>query len=396
MSFTSFEFSSVTLALPSSKLTVFNIYRPHDSSNSQPFSAFLDQFQTFLSSALTIPHDFLFTGDFNIPVNNPVDPNTKHFLNLLSSLNLTQHISVPTHLYMHVPHNTLDLLITSSDSKLSPAISQYFGFPSYHIPTFSSLDITPSPRSPPSSRSFRRINSINIEHFKPDIASSVLFTNPPPISSLALTFDSTLRSILNKHAPLVTKFLPSRPPNYWFNPILNSTKSYRRFLEKECHKPQSPLESNLCHKLLQSVTNRYHRMVIAAKKLYFSDLVQSNSSNPRRLWQTVNSLLHRNQSHPLPSSSPNSSPSLAQTFANFFSDKITKLHFSLKSNPTPTSPHSVAPPPVSSLLSSFSPALCLKSLDYSINPLINSATLTPSLLPSSKIVPLFLSQPSPR
>jgi exonuclease III len=94
IAFTSFELLSVTLALPSSKLTVFNIYCPPGSSDSQPFSVFLDQFQTFLSSALTTPHEYLFTGDFNIPVNNLLDPNTKQFLALLS-LNLTQHIQSP-------------------------------------------------------------------------------------------------------------------------------------------------------------------------------------------------------------------------------------------------------------------------------------------------------------
>jgi len=48
-------------------------------------------------------------------------------------------------------------------------------------------------------------------------------------------------------------------------------------------------------------------------------------------WQTVNKLLHR-KSSPLPSSAPGMS--LVDSFASFFSDKISKLRLSLGSNPT--------------------------------------------------------------
>ena len=72
--FSSFESSSVTLQLSHSKLSVFNIYRPPSSStHSKPFSVFLDDFSSFLSSAATTPHEFIVTGDFNIHLDNPAD-----------------------------------------------------------------------------------------------------------------------------------------------------------------------------------------------------------------------------------------------------------------------------------------------------------------------------------
>ena len=62
--FSSFESSSVTLQLSHSKLSVFNIYRPPSSStHSKPFSLFLDDFSSFLSSAASTPHEFIITGD---------------------------------------------------------------------------------------------------------------------------------------------------------------------------------------------------------------------------------------------------------------------------------------------------------------------------------------------
>ena len=49
--YTSFEASAITLKLRSSKLTVFNVYRPPVSSNyAKPFSTFLEEFYSFLTT----------------------------------------------------------------------------------------------------------------------------------------------------------------------------------------------------------------------------------------------------------------------------------------------------------------------------------------------------------
>src|SRR6218665_2222049 len=74
---------------------------------------------------------------------------------------------------------------------------------------------------------------------------------------------------------------------------------------------------------LKSATHRYHKLIIAAKQKYYSSLIHSSSSNPRHLWRAVNSLLHRKSPSPLPTSIP--SPSIADTFCSFFSDKISSL-----------------------------------------------------------------------
>jgi len=59
------------------------------------------------------------------------------------------------------------------------------------------------------------------------------------------------------------------------------------------------------------------------KKHYYAYLVSSSSDNPRRLWQTINKLLHRKFSSPLPTSI--SASALADSLASFFTDKISKL-----------------------------------------------------------------------
>jgi len=116
----SFSLSSGTIKLPHSNLALYNIYRPPQSNtksrHSVYFSQFLEDFQTLISSVSTSPHEFLITGDFS-HVDDLTDSNAIQFIPLFDHANLTQHVLFPTHRHSH----TLDLVITSANSTLSPA-----------------------------------------------------------------------------------------------------------------------------------------------------------------------------------------------------------------------------------------------------------------------------------
>ena len=213
--FSSFESSAVTLKLPHSKISVFNIYRPPSSSTfSKPFSVFLDEFNSFLSFAATTPHEFIITGDFNIHLDNLSDHTTSQFLSLLSSFNLTQHVNFPTHNQNHI----LDLVITSSDSSLAPSLSVTHCSPSDHFPIFTKLSVDRAPLPPPTFHSFRRYHSIDIDSFLADLQCSRLITNPPKsLGSLLIAYNTTLSFLLDKHAPVITKFASRKSKsNPWF------------------------------------------------------------------------------------------------------------------------------------------------------------------------------------
>src|SRR6218665_2415997 len=75
---------------------------------SQKPSVFLDEFGSLLSLSATTPNEFVLVGDFNVQVDTPSDTLSSSFLNLLSLVNLVQHVNFPTHIEKH----TLDLLTT--------------------------------------------------------------------------------------------------------------------------------------------------------------------------------------------------------------------------------------------------------------------------------------------
>src|SRR6218665_406512 len=226
--FKSFECSSITLQLASDILTVFNIYRPPTSSNySQKPSVFLDEFVSLLSLAATTPNEFVLVGDFNFHVDTPSDTFASSFLNLLSSVNLVQHVNFPTHIENH----TLDLLITSTASLLSPKVSRSAFNITDHFLIMADLEIKPFVQPPPPTHSFRLTGSIDRPAFIKNILDSQLILNPPSsLEDLLSCYNSTLSNLLNIHAPLITK-QSSHANNPWFTSYIQAFKSFRRHLE---------------------------------------------------------------------------------------------------------------------------------------------------------------------
>ena len=348
-SFLSFEMSSVTLKLSKSKLTIFNVYRPPPCYSNHrkpaPFSVFLDEFNTLLSLASTIPHNFLITGDFNLHLDDPLNSQVSQFLSALDAANLTQLVNFPT----HRDHHTLDLVIAHNRSSICSAIDFSPVSPSDHYPIFSTLTLAPPSPPPQTVISYRCLKSINISKFSQAILHSDLIRHPPStLSDLVNSYIYTLSSILDSHAPLKTKTVRPRPPKPWFTASLSKLRLARRKLEKIWLRSRSSTDL----KLFRSATNSYHDAIITAKKLYNSSLISSNLSNPRKLWSAINKLLNRKSHSVLPTDTPQSS--LPQLFANFFSEKVRILHSSIASNST--NPTALVDPPLEPpILSHFSP-----------------------------------------
>ena len=205
--FKSFEMSSITIKLFSSKLTVFNIYRnhylPHTASSKSPtktsrpvvpFSDFFSDFSTLISNAATTPHDFLITGDFNIHTDVLSDPHSQQFLSLLDSANLTQHVTFPTHQDGH----TLDLIITPKDIMLHLTITHSPISLSDHFSIFTFFRISLPALPPLTKHNFHRLKSINIPNFLHDLRTSLLITHPPTtLSDLVDCYNLTLSTLLN-------------------------------------------------------------------------------------------------------------------------------------------------------------------------------------------------------
>ena len=87
--------------------------------------------------------------------------------------------------------------------------------------------------------------------------------------------------------------------NPWFTATLRAFRSTLRHAENIWKRTHSAADWSS----FKSLRNQYHKLILSSKKEYYSSLVSSASNNPKRLWQTVNKLLHCKSSSPLPTTS---------------------------------------------------------------------------------------------
>ena len=189
----------------------------------------IDEFSEYLESVILSNDLLCLTGDFNIHVDDHNDPAACRFLDLLESMSLTQHVAEPTHEHGH----TLDLVITRESDNLicgRPAPDILF---SDHLVLLFKLK-TARPPLQVGHVSFRKLRSIDRHAFMDEIRNSELFqmdTDDP--DELAALFDNTLRSLLDRHAPVKHKNTTSRPLVPWMNDEIKLAKGQRRKAERK-------------------------------------------------------------------------------------------------------------------------------------------------------------------
>ena len=348
-SFSSFESMCVRVSpSPTSPFSfiLLIVYRPP----SLPKSAFISDFSTLLEDLATSPSEIIITGDFNIHVDQPTNHSSSPFLNLVDVFSLVQHITFPTHSSGH----TLDLLLTRSCSTVISAIDSTDPSLSDHRAVLFSVIVPSRSRIPRVTKLVRRFRSINLTNFASDILSSPLLTSPvTSLENYLNLFNTTLSAILDKHAPLKTVTCPSRPRKPFITEDIRKEKSKRSKLETIFRRSQAP--DALSNFKIQS--HHVAKLITTAKRDYFRNLVTQCSKQPKKLWSTLDSLLSRNSTPALPNSI--SSSILANSFLQFFDQKVSKLCSSFISTVNPALVHinpSSTPPP----LSNFLPAIPLE------------------------------------
>ena len=148
--------------------------------------------------------------------------------------------------------------------------------------------------------------------------NSDLKTKPEKkLSKLCKQYDTILQTILNKHAPLLTKTVSERPPTPWMTQEILKAKVRRRRLERVWHRTcyrhdrsRYRVQCNLCNRIMEK-----------AKANFYANIILENSEDPKKLWKSINNILHR---FPAPSLPANLSlKTICEKFSNFFVDKIT-------------------------------------------------------------------------
>ena len=254
------------------------------------------------------PEPLILSGDFNFHMDVPSDVDARVFSDLPTSMGLKQHVTVPTHISGH----TLDLLITREHDPVicsAPVANRYL---SDHASTLCTLN-SPKPGHVVKEISYRKLKSTDFDSLRSNLEKSELCTRDfSSLCELTSSYNSTLSSLLDKHAPLKKKTVISRQRVPWFNSDIRGAIRARRRAQRKWRNTNSQQDLRAFKVALNHTTYLMNK----ARRDYFSKLIAENSSNQRKLFRTTNSLLFE----PTDVSFPNHIPpdDLANNFGNYF------------------------------------------------------------------------------
>ena len=165
--------------------------------------------------------------------------------------------------------------------------------------------------------SYRRLKSIDLDSLRRDLAASELctkdYTYPCELTS---SYNSTLSTLLDKHAPLLMKKVVCRQRIPWFNDSIKCAIRARRKAERKWR--ASNTQQDL--RAFKSARNYATFLMNCARRDYYTNLIADNGSDQRRLFGITKSLLC------VPSDVTSRDDillnDLANNFGNFFVQKI--------------------------------------------------------------------------
>ena len=293
------------------------LYRPPLSK----MDTFINEFFEIISNIHT--SNTIILGDFNIYINQQT-PASISLMHSLEMLNLKQYINFPT----HIGGNTLDLVITPSDCKL--ILQPYKGsLITDHYSINFTIPIHNHKVHP------RKIIVRQFKKITPSTFTDTFMLIKTRENRNVYNFNnlnSDLETMINQLAPEKIITVPCHPLSPWFSNDLKIIKKKLRILEKTMNKNQTSYNTLL----YTTQRNYYTNSLRQSKSKYFSDILSSNTTTSKEMYQITDSLLGRKTiDKPLPDI-PDAI--LATQFCDFFEEKVINIINKLPSILLPAKP----------------------------------------------------------
>ena len=283
------EFSPISLPATSSceclafkikppfPMTVLLTYRPPKSN-----SAFIPEISDLLTTLCTSSANIIILGDINIHVDTPSCLPAAEFLQLLDSLNLQQHVDVPTHSKGH----TLDLVISNS-APISNLLVYDLGVSDHKVV---SMELPfPSPYTKPKRQiQFRNLKKINADA----LALDLQFLSSGSTDFLSATdsvdsYNQSLSRLLDLHAPLTSRTVSFSRSAPWYTCEMRKMKAAGRVLERRLK-----ASGLTVHKQAYKEHRKaYAEALSNARSRFYSTIINNSPGNSKQLFSTINHLL---------------------------------------------------------------------------------------------------------
>ena len=143
---------------------------------------------------------------------------------------------------------------------------------------------------------------------------------------MAKCYNSTLKVFLDKRAPLITRSIKERPRVPWFNEEIKTAKRERRKAEKRWRRTR--LDSGLS--AFKVKRNAATALMNKARREFYTNFIEENSGDQKKLFAASNRLLNRGSADCLPPTIDRAQ--FAEDIGKFFVQKIVNIRSRLDSH----------------------------------------------------------------
>jgi len=320
----SFEHLCSRVTSNGSSCVILLIYRP----GSQPVSSlFFDELSSMLEALATSTDPLIVTGDVNIRLDRPDDPNCKRFNELIGSFGFDNRVTEPT----HDRGGLLDVLLTRSDLPPPTTTLINTGLSDHLLIKWSTdLRVKPSPYTTSTRRSWSRLN---VDEFRSAVEHSTLcdseLLKSLDVDQLGNLYNDVITSILDKLLPVKTVTTRKRPSDPWYDESCRDEKRVAGLLQRQYNRSTNAGDKAINHSLWRDQTRKYRRLLNTKRSNFWLDEINSNRSAPRKLWQSIDKVLGRRRV-------PADDSLRADQLHDFFDKKVADIRATTADSDSPT------------------------------------------------------------
>ena len=317
--YNTFEFVSAYVTGSGLTILVIVIYRPGSAAVSDKF---YDEFSDLLERASTYASSLIIIGDLNIHLDIASDSATIKFLDVLDQHSLVQHVTGATHRAGHC----LDVLITNRELsvrsvEISPPML------SDHSCIVGRLNLLGQQDHTSVRRQCRSWRAFDYDRFHSDLCQYELVRSPSSLHTVSELFDrynSTLRSLLDAHAPIKTVCIRTARTAPWYDEDCRREKKQTRLFEKIYRRTKNDHDEKLWREKFEHQRQFFQQKI----SVYWTQIIDSCRGDSKALWSKLRVQMS-------PSLPQNSSHFSAEDFAAFFASKVDKIRASTANAPSP-------------------------------------------------------------
>ena len=324
-----FEFVCVRVVLNGFACTILTVYRPGSTSVQL---AFFDELSELLDTVITRSEPVYVVGDFNVRLERDDDVNAVRLVDLFSAYGVDVCVTVPTHQL----GGMLDVVATRCDLPPFDVNVVDVGLSDHCLLRWSAEASHPTPTvKTVVCRSWRMLD---MDNFRTALSSSVLCRPEHwadiDVNVMASLYDTELTGLLDRLIPAREVTRRPRPSDAWFDADCRASKRLTRRLERvaaAAAKRPDVSAAAVAKDAWLAQRRSYRELRIRKREAFWTDMVSSQQSHPRMLWQSIDKLMGRGRTPP-------SDAITANQFHQFFVDKVKAVRAATADCPPPTHP----------------------------------------------------------